>query len=311
MYLHGGSVGDEVLQLAIGNQLGINVLLLVVRVEHIFHLGPEALLPLEHGLLGDHVGNDAAGQAAREEVVGQVFHVVQRVVVGDHHVGLVLQDAVVAEDRRATILREEGGHEAASADGLPASSVLTSHCVALRTIKIQQSEHGENIANAYQPCIDRQHEVDHDRLTGPKMTHSTLTPTMHTETAMVNNCVVFKWTHLEVHGLVKAQLDTLDMYGISRDRDAVPAPSHGSVGAAPCLLQAPLLGLSGTGSHGGFFEDRTQTLAGGDTVGQHLVVGSVSGLAGEIVELPAGDIHVGLDPLVHAKQLWRQKLRKL
>ncbi len=121
------------LQLAVRHQASLHKFLFVVHVEHVLHLGPEAFLPLEHGLLGDHVRHDAAGQTAGEEVVGEVLNVVQGVVVSHHHVGLVLQNAVVAEDGLAAVLREEGGDQAAGSDGLPSSSVLTTNSVALRS----------------------------------------------------------------------------------------------------------------------------------------------------------------------------------
>ena len=57
------------LQLAVRDDIRVDVLLLVVRVKHLFHLRPEPLLPLEHGLLGDHVGGDVTSQATSEEVM--------------------------------------------------------------------------------------------------------------------------------------------------------------------------------------------------------------------------------------------------
>jgi hypothetical protein len=75
------------------------------------------LLPLEHRLLGDHVRRDTALQAAREEVVREVHHIVQRVGVGDDRATVLLEHTLVY-NLHAAVLREKEGSGAPLAHNL-------------------------------------------------------------------------------------------------------------------------------------------------------------------------------------------------
>mmetsp|Transcript_49263 Transcript_49263/g.145456 ORF Transcript_49263/g.145456 Transcript_49263/m.145456 type:complete len:588 (-) Transcript_49263:34-1797(-) len=141
--LHRGGVTDQVLQLAAGlvEQAGLQVILLVVGVEDLLHLLPEALLPLEDRLLRHHVGDDVGREAALEEDVGQVVDVVERVVVDDDRILLVVDLAAVDDDGLSLhVIGEERGEDAALADTLPPSAVLAADGMALeedRTLEAQ------------------------------------------------------------------------------------------------------------------------------------------------------------------------------
>mmetsp|Transcript_41502 Transcript_41502/g.106155 ORF Transcript_41502/g.106155 Transcript_41502/m.106155 type:complete len:442 (-) Transcript_41502:452-1777(-) len=181
--LHCRGVADEMLQGAAAalQQAGSLKLGLVVAVKDLLHGDPEGLLPLEHRLLGHHVGRDTHLQAASEEVVREVGHVVERVVVGDSHRLVVAHVAVVHnDDLRLGVLGSEHCRQTALAHCLPARAILAADSVALKE-----------------------------------------------------------------DGLVKAELDALDVDGVAADGDAVPAAAHRAVGAAPCLLEAKLLLLLG------------------------------------------------------------------
>jgi len=54
--------------------------------------------------------------------------------------------------------------------------------------------------------------------------------------------------------VLKAQLHAVDHYGVARDCDSIPAPTHGSVGRAERVLQSPLLLLNFGGRDGGLLE---------------------------------------------------------
>ena len=116
--------------------------------------------------------------------------------------------------------------------------------------------------------------------------------------------------YLEEHRLVEAKLDTFDVNGVSGNGNTIPTSSHGAVRTAPSLLQAPGLGLNSTGSHGGLLENGTKALASLHSISKHLVISIVTGLAREVVELPVLNIHVGLDPLIHAVEIWLHDQRK-
>mmetsp|Transcript_44335 Transcript_44335/g.106524 ORF Transcript_44335/g.106524 Transcript_44335/m.106524 type:complete len:561 (-) Transcript_44335:17-1699(-) len=126
--LHRCRVGDQMGELAsaLVEQPCREVLLLVVRVEGLLHRRPEALLPLKDGLLGHDVRRHLRLEAAREEVVREVGHVVQRVVVGDHGILAVAQLALVDDHRSAAVVGTEDRGHAALADGLVACAVLAS-----------------------------------------------------------------------------------------------------------------------------------------------------------------------------------------
>ena len=49
---------------------------------------------------------------------------------------------------------------------------------------------------------------------------------------------------LEVHGSIIPELDSLDVDGVTRYGDSVPATTHGAVGAAVSLLQSHLFHLN-------------------------------------------------------------------
>mmetsp|Transcript_68016 Transcript_68016/g.190489 ORF Transcript_68016/g.190489 Transcript_68016/m.190489 type:complete len:387 (+) Transcript_68016:705-1865(+) len=141
--LHGGGVADQVLELAacVLQQPGRRELLLVLRIEDLLHLLPEALLPLEDGLLRHHVGHDARLEAAGEEDMRQVLHVVERVVVDHHRVLRVLHFATVDDDGLLLdVLREECREHAPLADGLPPRAVLAPDGVALEEDGLVEAE---------------------------------------------------------------------------------------------------------------------------------------------------------------------------
>mmetsp|Transcript_18573 Transcript_18573/g.44647 ORF Transcript_18573/g.44647 Transcript_18573/m.44647 type:complete len:231 (+) Transcript_18573:574-1266(+) len=164
--LHGGGVRDEVRKLvgSVVQQALVQELLLVVLVEHRLHLLPERLLPLEDRLLGHHVRRHLMLEAAREENVGEILHVIERVVVRDNGVGLVVELPGVDYLGRA-VLGRENRVEDARADGVVACAVLATHCMPL-----------------------------------------------------------------EDDAVLEPQLQTLDVDGVSADRDPVPTPAHGAVG---------------------------------------------------------------------------------
>ena len=165
--LHRRRVRDQVRQLIanLGEETGLLELLEVMLIEDLLHRGPESLLPLEDGLLGHDVRRHLRLQAAREEDVRQVGHIVQRVVVYHGDARLVGQVALVDLQRRAAVGGAEHGRELAGADGLPARAVLATHRVTL-----------------------------------------------------------------EEHRPLEAKLHALDVDGIARDGDAVPAFPHRAVG---------------------------------------------------------------------------------
>mmetsp|Transcript_36594 Transcript_36594/g.92741 ORF Transcript_36594/g.92741 Transcript_36594/m.92741 type:complete len:371 (-) Transcript_36594:54-1166(-) len=147
--LHRGRVRDQVRELAAGlvEQPCGEVLLLVVRVEGRLHRRPEGLLPLEDRLLGHHVRRHLRLEAAREEVVREVGHVVERVVVCDHRVLAVAQPAVVDDRRRPAVVRAEDGGHATLAHALVARAVLASDRVPLE-------EHGVLVAELHAFDVD-------------------------------------------------------------------------------------------------------------------------------------------------------------
>mmetsp|Transcript_107067 Transcript_107067/g.345457 ORF Transcript_107067/g.345457 Transcript_107067/m.345457 type:complete len:288 (+) Transcript_107067:735-1598(+) len=132
--LHRRGVADEVHQLAPAfvQEARGEVLFLVVRVEDLLHLLPEALLPLEDSLLGDHVRHDMRLEAPREKDVRQVFDIVERIVV-DHDTGLLVLDLTAIDDLRLLglhVLGKIGREYAALAHLLPTCAVLAAHCMA-------------------------------------------------------------------------------------------------------------------------------------------------------------------------------------
>mmetsp|Transcript_61769 Transcript_61769/g.156999 ORF Transcript_61769/g.156999 Transcript_61769/m.156999 type:complete len:538 (+) Transcript_61769:401-2014(+) len=132
--LHGGRIADEVHEVAASGlqKVGGQVLFLVVFVEDCLHLPPEALLPLENGLLGDNVRYDVRLQATLEEDVRQVLDVVQRVVV-DHDRRHVVVELPAVDDLGLLldVVREERRKHAALADILPTCAILAAHRVTL------------------------------------------------------------------------------------------------------------------------------------------------------------------------------------
>mmetsp|Transcript_5777 Transcript_5777/g.7810 ORF Transcript_5777/g.7810 Transcript_5777/m.7810 type:complete len:269 (+) Transcript_5777:589-1395(+) len=139
--LHGGGVGNEVLQLASApvQQPDRHKLLLVMLIKDLLHDDPESLLPLEDCLLGDHVGRALGLQAAVVEVMRQVLHVVQRVVVGYHGVLLVRQDALV-HHLHASVLREEEGRRSAGTHSLEPCSIFTTDSMPLENYSFGEAE---------------------------------------------------------------------------------------------------------------------------------------------------------------------------
>mmetsp|Transcript_67854 Transcript_67854/g.174884 ORF Transcript_67854/g.174884 Transcript_67854/m.174884 type:complete len:522 (+) Transcript_67854:173-1738(+) len=133
--LHRGGVTDQVHQVAAGlvQEAGLRELRLVVLIEDLLHLLPEALLPLEDGLLRDHVRHNIGLQAAFEEDVPEVLDVVERVVVDHNGSLLVFAFAGIHNDRlRLDVLREEGRQHPALTNALPARAVLATNGVALK-----------------------------------------------------------------------------------------------------------------------------------------------------------------------------------
>mmetsp|Transcript_53050 Transcript_53050/g.119040 ORF Transcript_53050/g.119040 Transcript_53050/m.119040 type:complete len:380 (+) Transcript_53050:628-1767(+) len=130
--LHGGRVGDQVRQLAatVVEKPRVEVLLLIVRVEDRFHRQPKALLPLEDGFLRHNVWGHLGLEAACEEVMGQVRHVVEGVVVCDYRILLIGQCALI-NDLCDALVRNEGRHNLAPPDLLETRTILATDGVAL------------------------------------------------------------------------------------------------------------------------------------------------------------------------------------
>mmetsp|Transcript_62319 Transcript_62319/g.140416 ORF Transcript_62319/g.140416 Transcript_62319/m.140416 type:complete len:342 (+) Transcript_62319:660-1685(+) len=235
--LHRRGVADEVHEVAAAlvQETGLLVLFLVVSIEDLFHLLPEALLPLEDRLLRNDVGHNICLQATREENVREVLNVVQGIVV-DHHSCLVVENLTAINDCRLLglhVLGEEGRKHATLANALPASTVLAAYCMAL-----------------------------------------------------------------EENGPVEAQLDARNMDGVPRDRDAIPAAAHGTIGRTEGLLQAELLDLLRRWRDRRLLEDGTDLLARGNGIVEHLVTCLVTRLAAQVEVLPLRGINEGVNPLL-------------
>mmetsp|Transcript_36344 Transcript_36344/g.82898 ORF Transcript_36344/g.82898 Transcript_36344/m.82898 type:complete len:321 (+) Transcript_36344:538-1500(+) len=132
--LHCGRIGNKMLELATATvqKAGSLELVLVVMLKHVLHSDPESLLPLEHSLLGHHVGDDLGVKAACEEVVCEVHNIVQGIVVCHHCAGIVVEDALIHNNVRAAITGLEGRGDLAPPDNLPASTILTTNSVTLK-----------------------------------------------------------------------------------------------------------------------------------------------------------------------------------
>lgn len=147
-YLHGGSIGDQVHELAVGDDATCDVVRLVVRVEDGFHLRPEGLLPFEDCLLRDNIGHDLGLETTAEEVVGEVLDVVQGVVVCHDDVFVIFQHAIVTEGGRRAVIRKEGCDHTTLAYGLPACGVFTADSMTLRRENsVRQKKDGRRVRN--------------------------------------------------------------------------------------------------------------------------------------------------------------------
>mmetsp|Transcript_52088 Transcript_52088/g.149333 ORF Transcript_52088/g.149333 Transcript_52088/m.149333 type:complete len:286 (-) Transcript_52088:61-918(-) len=108
------------------------VLILVVFLEDVVQDLPEALLPLEDGLLRHDIRHDLLLQAALEEDVREVVNIVQRVVVHDDTARVVFQLPRVDDHRLVLhVLGEKGREHTALGDLLPAGAVLATDGVPL------------------------------------------------------------------------------------------------------------------------------------------------------------------------------------
>ena len=83
----------------------------------------------------------------------------------------------------------------------------------------------------------------------------------------------------------------------TRDRDSIPAAAHGTIRRRVSLGQTELGDLFGSRGDGGLLEDRADTLARVHGVVQHFVVSLVTGLTGQVEELPLRRVDVGVDPI--------------
>lgn len=277
-YLHGGSIGDQVHELAVGDDTTCDVVRLVVRVEDGFHLRPEGLLPLEDCLLRDNIGHDLGLETTAEEVVGEVFDVVQGVVVGHDDVFVIFQHAIVTEGGRRTVIRKEGCDHTTLAYGLPACGVFTADSMTLRRENsVRQKKDGRRVRNR--------------PLKGKGFYKSI--------SIKIPACL---FAYLEEHRTVEAELDTFDVDSVTRDGDTIPTTTHRTVGRAPALLQPHGLDLCRRGSDRRFLEDGADALASIDGVLQDFVISFIASATRKIEELPIGGVEVRLNPLIQAER---------
>mmetsp|Transcript_2891 Transcript_2891/g.6030 ORF Transcript_2891/g.6030 Transcript_2891/m.6030 type:complete len:206 (+) Transcript_2891:1079-1696(+) len=113
--------------------------LLVVLIEHCLHPNPEALLPLEHGLLGHDVRGAVVLEATLVEDVCEIGNVVKRVAVGDNRSRIVFHVALI-HNLDTTVLREEKGRGTALSNHLVPCTVLPTNCLPLKKHGLFESQ---------------------------------------------------------------------------------------------------------------------------------------------------------------------------
>ena len=84
-HLHSGRIRDEMRQVAVRNQPCSDKSTHVMLVKDASHNRPESFLPLENGLFGDYMRHDVGVEAALEKVMGQLRHIIQRVMIAEEN----------------------------------------------------------------------------------------------------------------------------------------------------------------------------------------------------------------------------------
>mmetsp|Transcript_16479 Transcript_16479/g.27910 ORF Transcript_16479/g.27910 Transcript_16479/m.27910 type:complete len:453 (-) Transcript_16479:166-1524(-) len=133
--LHCSGITDQVDQLAstLVKKPSLQKLLLVLCIENLLHLLPEALLPLENGLFRHHIRHNVGLKAALEKDVRQVLDIVQGVVIHDNCRFIIMKYSPVNDHRLfLLIFRPVSCEHLSFADSLPACTILTANCMSLK-----------------------------------------------------------------------------------------------------------------------------------------------------------------------------------
>mmetsp|Transcript_25493 Transcript_25493/g.69014 ORF Transcript_25493/g.69014 Transcript_25493/m.69014 type:complete len:502 (-) Transcript_25493:32-1537(-) len=104
---------------------------------------------------------------------------------------------------------------------------------------------------------------------------------------------------LKEHWLLEAQLHAVNVDGVARDGDSVPAAAHEAIGRSPGLLEAHFRLLHRCGRDRGLFEDGTDARACSHSVLEHPILRVVSGFARQVIVLPGTRVKVWIHPLIH------------
>lgn len=91
---------------------------------------------------------------------------------------------------------------------------------------------------------------------------------------------------IEENGVLITEFHPRNVDSITRDGDSVPPGTHGAVRRAPRLLQSHRLLLLAGWGYCGLLVDSSDSLSGYNRVFQDLIVGFVTVLARQVVELP-------------------------
>ena len=96
---------------------------------------PTNLLPLKNSLFCYHIWYNITRQTTSKEVMSQVFHIVQRIMISDHYIVLIFQYTIITEDWCTAILWEESSDKTTCTDRFPSCTVFTTDCMALQREK--------------------------------------------------------------------------------------------------------------------------------------------------------------------------------
>mmetsp|Transcript_36226 Transcript_36226/g.96248 ORF Transcript_36226/g.96248 Transcript_36226/m.96248 type:complete len:251 (-) Transcript_36226:45-797(-) len=103
---------------------------------------------------------------------------------------------------------------------------------------------------------------------------------------------------LKQHWILEAEVDTWNVDGVARYRDAFPTPAHCTIGRAPGFLQSQGFPLNLGRGDRGLLEYGTNTSARCHRILEHLVFRVVSRLTAQVEVDPLSCVHEGCHPLI-------------